>query len=452
MLIIFPVSSIPPIIDLVASRGSGSAMAYIFASGPALWKDFLAFGGSSILGGITLGIRVELLIILCGIFLYVFSKTRNVLKAIGTVLISYVVIFLLIALPSFLAFAANSFSSAASPQSFLIANFSASRIAGNFMRPTVQVSYGYAIEMIFNLGMGLFYYLLDFLLVVGWLIAYHPKAALSFLRNIRPKRTIHYFIMITGGIVLAAIKNGPFILNASDIIALGALAVSYLCAWLFAVGVNDCADIAIDRISNVGRPLVTGSLTETEMRGGNLFFFSWLLLGGFLSGYWGFFTICAFTAAYYIYSAPPLRLKRIPFLSTFLISIACLAASMAGFYFIDSGKLLSDFPWRAILLTLFFFTLFLNVKDIKDIEGDRKNGVPTIPVIFGERWGREAVGFLVVVAFLSVPVILGKWILFWPSLVAAGLSYLLIMAKPYREWAIFVVYFAYIAAFMIALI
>jgi 4-hydroxybenzoate polyprenyltransferase len=449
MLAIFTVCWLPPIVDLVVAHGSWSSMAYVFASSHALWKDFLTFGGGSILGGVTIGIKVEFILVLCGVFSYVFLKTKNIWKSIGIALLSYVVMFALIALPSFLALPAGT----ASPQPFLISSFSTSHMAANFIRPTVQVSYGYATEMIFNLGMGSVFYLLDFLLVAGWLAAYRPETARAFLKNIRPGRAIHYFIMIVAGIFFAvAQRKNIFTFNYADLVALAVILVSYLCAWLFAVGVNDRADIAIDRVSNMNRPLVAGSLTESEMRDGNLFFLGWSLLGGFLSGYWGFFTICIFTAAYYIYSAPPLRLKRIPVLATFLIAIACLTAFMSGFYFADSGKLISDFSWQALALILVFFTLFLNVKDIKDIEGDRENGVATIPVVFGEKWGREIVGVLLVTAFLSVPVIVGRWILFGPSLVAAALGYFLVMAKPYQEWKIFVVYFAYLAAFAFALL
>jgi 4-hydroxybenzoate polyprenyltransferase len=393
--------------------------------------------------GITIGIKVEFILILCGVFSYVFLKTKSIGKSLGISILSYAVMFFLIALPSFLALAGGSVL----PQSFLISGFSSSHVAANFMRPTVQISYGYALETIFNLGMGSILYLLDFLLVIGWLIAYRWKTALAFLKNVRPGRTIHYFVMVAAGISLAiAEKKNIFAFNYADGIALAVVLTSYLCAWLFAVGVNDRVDVAIDRVSNADRPLAAGSVTESEIRSANLFFLAWSLLGGFLAGYWGFFMICVFTAAYYVYSAPPLRLKRIPLLATFLIAVACLTAFMSGFYFMDSGKLLSDFPWQALFLILVFFTLFLNVKDIKDIEGDRENGIATIPVVFGKRWGREAVGILLVAAFLSVPVTMGKWILFWPSLIAAALGYFLVMAKPYREWKIFVLYFAYLAA------
>ena len=122
---------------------------------------------------------------------------------------------------------------------------------------------------------------------------------------------------------------------------------------------------------------------------------------------------------------------------------------MSGFYFAGSKKLISDFPPRILLLIVVFFTLAGTVKDIKDTEGDRAEGISTIPVLFGEKRGKEITGALVVIALLSVPVILGIKILFWPSLAAAVLGYIFVNTKPYREWPLFVAYFVYVAAVLL---
>ena len=442
LLAIFPITWLPPIIDLVVSRGSGYRIAYIFATGSSLWGQFLTLGGSFALGGVTTGVKTELLIILAGIFFYVFTKTRSVGKAIGLVILSYVLIFILVSLPSILAVIGN----ASSPFTFLTAAFSSSRMMGNFIRPTVQISYGYALERVFNLGMAQLYYLIDLALVAGWLIAYRPQAALMFWKNARLNRLAHFMFMICFGFFLAVIRQhvAPF-LNWIDVVSFAGLLVSYVCAWFFAVGVNDEVDIAIDRVSNAGRPLVAGTLSVAEMRAGTFFFFVWALLGGYLGGYWTFFAVGVFLAAYYIYSAPPLRLKQIPLLATFLISIACLSAAMAGFFFASSDKYVLSFPISVLALIVIFFTLFINVKDVKDIEGDRAAGIPTIPVVVGERYGREAVGALLVIAFLAVPIVTGVAVLFWPSLVAAVLGYAFVVKKPYKEWRLFAVYFVYAA-------
>jgi 4-hydroxybenzoate polyprenyltransferase len=442
LLFIFPITWLPPIVDFITSHGSGSLMAYVFDAGPSLWGRFLTLGGSAALGGITLGIKIELVIIVVGIFFYVFIKTKNIGKAVAIAALSYCAVFFLIALPSFLALGGGGFS----PSTALLSLFSSSHAAQNFIRPTVQVSYGYALESVFNLGMAQFYFLFDFVLVCAWMLLYRPRIVRAFLKNIRLGRVIHYMVMIiAGGLLAMSIRGVHFFLNWSDGIAFSGLLLAYVCAWMFAVGVNDLADIPIDRISNSGRPLVTGALSASDVRSGNIFFLTWFLLGGFLGGYWAFFTIATFTAAYYVYSAHPLRLKQIPILATFLISLACLSATMAGFYFVSDQKLLFDFPIRVIILVVICFTLGVNIKDIKDIKGDRAVGVSTLPVVFGERVGKPAVGGLFALSFLAVPAVLGSWPLFIPSFIAATAGYFLIIMEPYKEWRVFILYFCYLA-------
>jgi 4-hydroxybenzoate polyprenyltransferase len=444
----FPVIWLSPIIDLIRSRGAGSLMAYIFATASSLPKSFLEMGGSSFFGGVTFGIKTELVIILIGILVYGIAKTKSILKPVLAVLCAYCVIFFWLALPSFIAllFAPFSGGIAFSPQYFLISHFAAGQSVQNFIRPTVQLSYSYATGTVFNIGISYFYYLLDFLLFIGWMLAYRPNIVRAFLKNARPMRIGHYFLMILIGI-LAAIKleNAPVLAGWIDGIALLVLFLSYFCAWLFAVGVNDIADTAIDRISNKERPLVTEEISKADMQNGNLFFFSWSLIGGYLGGYWTLFVMLIFTAAYYIYSAPPLRFKRIPIVATFLISLACLSATMAGFYFASPDKLVSRFPLSLLLAIVVCFTLGANIKDIKDIEGDRAADIPTIPVIFGEKAGKLIIGGLLVFSFFAVPAIFVSKILFLPAFIAAVLGYIFVVAEPYKEWRIFALYFAFIA-------
>jgi 4-hydroxybenzoate polyprenyltransferase len=438
LIFIFPVSWLPPIVDLVTSHGMGSLMAYVFTPRWELLQSFLTLGGPYVLGGITLGIKIELAIILVGVFSYAFVKTKNILKSILAAILSYFGIFFLIALPSFLAVGSTV------PSSALFSAFANAHLIDNFVRPTIQYSYLYAVETLFNLGMVHVYYFLDFILLIAWVCIYRPRVVGAFLKNIRPGRIISFIVLITLGAVIASILSGTALFNGVvDWLAFINISIAFICAWLFAVGVNDLEDVDIDKISNSRRPLIEGALSEREVSDGNIFFLIWLLIGGYIGGFWTFFGVVTFTAAYYVYSAHPLRLKQIPILASFLIALASLSATFSGFYFTDINKTVLAFPPRLLLLILIFFTLMLNVKDIKDIEGDRAERITTIPVAF-PRHGKEIVGGLFAVAFLIIPIIIGAKILFIPSVIAAVLGYILINAKTYREWPVFIIYFAYI--------
>jgi 4-hydroxybenzoate polyprenyltransferase len=304
----------------------------------------------------------------------------------------------------------------------------------------------HATEIGFNIGTAAIFYLFDFILIAYWAFLCNPRTVAALVHNVRPGRTAYYLGMIVLGVIIAE-KLGPASAFTSwvDFVLFLVLLLAYFSAFLFAVGMNDLADVKIDRISNSHRPLPSGILREADIANSNVFFLTSSLIGGFISGYWTLFAIAVFTAAYYIYSAPPLRLKRIPFISTFLIAIATLGTLMAGFYFADANKLVSDFPIRLVALILICITLAVNFKDIKDVAGDRADNVWTIPVIFGEERGKQIVGILLAAAFLAVPVILANWLLFLPSLAAAILGYIFSIAKNYREWKIFVLYFLYLA-------
>jgi 4-hydroxybenzoate polyprenyltransferase len=252
-------------------------------------------------------------------------------------------------------------------------------------------------------------------------------------------------MLVVIGISVASVAQKQNLWNPGDILGVVVITIAFACAWLFAVGTNDLADTTIDAMTNTDRPLVTGSLSAGDIRSANIVFLIWAMIGGFILGYWTLFLIACFTAAYYVYSVPPLRLKRVPILASFLISLACLSAAMAGFFFVSSTKLVSDFPKELALIIIITFTLGANIKDVKDIEGDRADGVMTLPTVFGEKHGVALVGILLGFSFLVVPAVFRLWILLIPSAIAAIFGYWTVVVRPYREWRVFGIYFLYTA-------
>ena len=445
----FPIIWLAPILDLIYSHGNGYRMTYVFAGDPnGFAQAFVNIGGgASIFGGLSPGLRVEILAISIGMALYIWFKTRNIAKSLAAGFWGYVALFLWMVLPGLIAVAANSGSlSSASVFPNLLVAFSQSRIPINFVRPTASLSYLYGTELIFNLGMSAIIYLVDIVLASLWFVLWNGQKIKIFLKNIRPARIGYYFGMILiGGLGAIRTEHLPVAANWVDIVLIVALLFAYLFTFMFAIGVNDLVDEAIDRVSNTDRPLPAGTLSRHDVIDGNIFFLVMMLIGGFILGYWTLFTILAFTAIYYAYSAPPLRLKRVPLFSSFLLSFATLATLFAGFFFVDTGKLVADMPIRVVLMIVVCLTLALNFKDIKDVTGDRAENIWTLPVIFGERNGKRIVGVLLGVAFIMVPFILGANFLIAPSIIAAILAYGFCNAKSYEEWRIFALYFAYAA-------
>ncbi len=438
---------VAPLLDLSISGGKGFLMHYIFADGRGLLRSFFLFFTPAAISGITPGMKIEFFLGLCAFFLYVLYSTRNAAKAVCAAIGSYAILFFWGSLPSLWKLFHDLFSSgggALSMSQFFTVSETASVVSRNFLHPTVQLSYLRSVEIFFNVAISEIYYILIFFLVATYFFVRHGNAFSAILKNSRQFRAAHYYVMIGIGILLG-LKAGPAWIswNWLDVVSLIVLFVSFGCARAYAGGVNDIEDLETDKISNSRRPLPLGLLTAHDIKDTNLFFLIWALLGGFLVGQYAFFAIVAALFISHIYSVPPLRLKNYPMIATFLIAVASFAAFAAGFYFASPDKTTRALPIAYMLLIIVGLTLGENVKDVKDIEGDKKSGAYTLPVIFGEATGKRIVGVLAVFSFLSVPLILGSVKLLPLSLVAGAAVYPLVDRKDYSELPVLLTLFLY---------
>lgn len=187
---------------------------------------------------------------------------------------------------------------------------------------------------------------------------------------------------------------------------LGAAAAALINA--FSNSLNQIYDIEIDRINQPGRPLPSAALT---MKQAGVFTAVSVAAALALAALVNLYLLAIFAAAAFstwLYSAPPARTKTrglwanvtIAFPRGVLIMVAGWAAVTAP----DSAD-----PWAAGgVLALFVFGA-ASTKDFADTEGDRANGVKTLPIIYG-----PATAAKIIAPFLIVP------FLFIPAIVAAG--------------------------------
>ena len=66
---------------------------------------------------------------------------------------------------------------------------------------------------------------------------------------------------------------------------------------------------------------------------------------------------------------------------------------------------------------------------MKDIEGDRENGVWTIPVLLGETWARFAIGLGIFISYALSVIWLNAKILFFPAMILGALSFWILQIK-----------------------
>ncbi|RLA63968.1 MAG: hypothetical protein DRQ89_05010, partial [Epsilonproteobacteria bacterium] len=167
-----------------------------------------------------------------------------------------------------------------------------------------------------------------------------------------------------------------------------------------------------------------------------------------------FYCILIFIGNYYLYSMPPMRLKRVPVISKLFISINSLLMVILG-KFTLTGKF-GISPDLAIYFLL-CITLVINFIDLKDVEGDKKAGINTIPTLLGLKMGKRVIGFFFIISYVLIYPILKKrlelagWDII-PFLICGLIAYFLINRKKYSEKPVFLFYLSsivFLGAFFI---
>ncbi len=196
-----------------------------------------------------------------------------------------------------------------------------------------------------------------------------------------PSRLLFYLWLLLFGFFNTARQAGMPMLPGSwaELLKLGCAASSITLLFAYAKIINDIHDLAIDRISNSRRPLVEGVISEGRARRlatilltlsavlaipvGSSFFSIWFLI-------WGLS---------YLYSAPPMRVRRFWPVGSVTLALIGGCVFIAGTCISRPngfGSAREDKEIIGYLLTAFFF--LCQIKDLKDIEGDSAAGVGNI--------------------------------------------------------------------------
>lgn len=106
----FSIALTAPIIDLIVSQGKFSKMNYLtfHNNGDILWS-YLTIGGASLSRGATIGIRIEIVLLVLASFNYLYIKTGSIVRTLLGTLSIYTVLFLSGAIPLFLSLINDAF-------------------------------------------------------------------------------------------------------------------------------------------------------------------------------------------------------------------------------------------------------------------------------------------------------------------------------------------------------
>ncbi len=142
--------------------------------------------------------------------------------------------------------------------------------------------------------------------------------------------------------------------------------------------INDYFDVEIDRINKPSRPIPRGDASKVEAWG------EWFVLSvvavalNLLLNHWALVIVVCAVVILYWYSA---YFKRAIIIGNFIVAV------MTGMAFIYGAVAVGNVT-RAIVPAIFAFLINLIreiIKDIEDVEGDRKENARTLPVRYGNK-------------------------------------------------------------------
>lgn len=224
----------------------------------------------------------------------------------------------------------------------------------------------------------------------------------AFLCLVRPFTLLAPALGFLSGATMAAGRLPP------SPALVGALAAALLNAASNAV--NQYFDVEIDRINKPSRPLPSDrlSLREAAILSGLLYATALCLAYLAHPRLLAIFVPTAMLT--FLYSAPPIRLRRHALSASFALGIGrgCLLM-VAGWMAVQ--PIWNPVPWFVgCVFGLYIFGAG-NTKDFADVRGDRAYGIRTLPVLFGARRAALMIVPFLMGPFLLVPVgVLLGWV------------------------------------------
>jgi len=202
--------------------------------------------------------------------------------------------------------------------------------------------------------------------------------SLPFVEFARPHTVVGTTLAVWVLYAMAAAEAHTQSLKTVLMVYIASLAVN-----IYIVGLNQLTDVEIDKINKPYLPLAAGTMSRTTalaiVIGAGLL----ALLLAALQGRYLFGTIGIVFALGSMYSLPPFRFKRSPFLAAAAITFARAIVGNAGVYltYTDSLSGKANLPPHVILFMGFMFGFVVVIalmKDIPDLDGDRKHQISTL--------------------------------------------------------------------------
>ena len=409
---------IPPVVDFLVTGGEGTHISYVLSLSGTLSRFF---DPRVVLERISVGQRVEVAGACALGLLYVRLKGRSWLRAGAAFVLIYLAIAAHGVLPSAFARLARLVSEGA--VGLPAAAYDATFRSGGLV---LEESRKLALLFLFSSS------------ALAWLafVRHAPRWTSAFARNLRPLRALHYVGMTAFGVALGfavAAPSGFSFSGGGDALGVAGLLFATFLAFEASVALNDLTDVTADSVSEPTRPLVTGELggRHAAMQFAGLGALG--LLAALNVKYSSFLFLTTALLVSLLYSARPVRLKRIPLIGTLSLGLMSLLTCLVGFSAVMEARSLRVFPARVGWVLFLAFGLAFTVKDLKDVPGDRADGTLTLPILLGRRGGRIATALLAALGYLTVPLFLPYGALGWLAAALAGLNAAAVLLLPTKR-------------------
>lgn len=386
LVVIFsPIILIPPIFDLIFYGFKGGYIYYSFNLKDFLYNYLNCFNPFVELQMVSRGVRFEVLLIvfstLC-ISYYIFKK--NLLVSLFLSFLVYNTVFF---------------------YGYLPALYNAVGI--NFYSLSGISVTGISIPQKF-----LFMYLMVFvflcLFILYLLNRENKESFYTLISFLYPSRLIFYLLLLCMGFLFVGVKSNfyPHILNFEDLLKLSSSAVSIVFLFMYAKILNDIYDLNIDKVSNDNRPIVKNSVSlETAKSLKNIFLFPSLIFAVASDRTFLFYWLFILSASY-LYSVPPIRVRRFYPFGHLLLSLIGIGVFLAGGGLVKPYDVYLIANKESLLVYLFFAYFFIvHIKDYKDIVGDKNDGVMNV---FNYIKFKKLLGFFLVTAYCFCLFFIGR--------------------------------------------
>ncbi|MCS7244615.1 MAG: UbiA family prenyltransferase [candidate division WOR-3 bacterium] len=384
----------PPIVDAIF--GGNFRPQYIFSFEEFLYSLFNLFNPFVELRALSPGMRIELLVAVLGIFLWSFAWGKSILKSTFIVLIFLITTGVIGSFPSFISreyFKTFSLIETDTQRYALINLY--------FIILSLIFLFPHHVKNIFKMRIYKFLYYLPFL-VFGFII----------------------------GLKVVRFTYQSVFSNIFDFLGIFNIILCLFLTFLIALIVNDYFDREIDKINQKRNVFNEGILKENEFFG-YISILTILNLSIALSTSYSIFVIIlVILSSSILYSIEPVRLKRFWIISTLNLSfIALMSVVLAIGYFYKENPILI-LNEKLVLSILFGISLGFGLKDMSDVEGDKRGNIFTAYTMFGS-FGKYVQGILASLSFVIVSLLLNINILI--GLTFSILCFLFAIQKKFYE-------------------